>query len=54
VKLEFIKIGDKIYEIILPNNLEQGEYAFMPITESSGNSLTSYNTKVKISCFGID
>ena len=54
IKLEFKKIRKGIYEIILPNDLEPGEYAFMPISSGGSNSVTSLNSKVKISCFGID
>jgi len=54
VKLEFKKIRDGIFEIILPSDIQLGEYAFMPISSGGGNPLTAYNSKVKISCFGID
>ena len=49
VKLEFKKIQEEIYEIILPQNMEVGEYAFMPILFDSGNIM-----KQKIYCFGVD
>lgn len=54
VKLEFKKIGNGIFEIILPSDIQPGEYAFMPINSSNQNSLMSYDSKVKITCFGID
>lgn len=54
IKLEFKKISKGVFEIILPNDLQSGEYAFMPINGSGSNSVTSLNSKVKISCFGID
>jgi hypothetical protein len=52
LKLEFKKIRNDIYEIILPKDIQAGEYAFMPI--SSNSQVTPANTKVKLSCFGID
>jgi hypothetical protein len=54
VALEFTKISEGIYEIKLPTEIRPGEYAFMPIGDAGGNPLLNYNTKVKISCFGID
>lgn len=42
VAIEFKKIRDGIFEIILPSNMLPGEYAFMP----TGN--------LQLSCFGID
>ena len=50
VKLEFKKNREGIFEVILPSDIQPGEYAFMPIN----SSLTSNKTKFKISCFGID
>ena len=50
IKLDFKKVRDSIYEIILPANIQLGEYAFMPIVNSSH----SYKTTAKIYCFGID
>ena len=49
VKLEFKKIRDGIYEIILPSDIQSGEYGFIPSSVS-----TSTNSKIKIMCFGID
>ncbi|MCB9075005.1 MAG: hypothetical protein H6552_05660 [Chitinophagales bacterium] len=54
LELEFKKIRDGLFEIILPNNIEVGEYAFMPISKDSGNIFASYGSKAKITCFGID
>jgi hypothetical protein len=54
VPLDFKKIREGIYEIVLPSNIQAGEYAFRPINDGSGNQIGSYTTKVKISCFGID
>ena len=54
VPLDFKKIREGIYEIVLPSNIQAGEYAFRPINDGSGNPIGSYTTKVKISCFGID
>jgi hypothetical protein len=48
IKLEFNKLKDGIYEIVLPNNIQPGEYAFMPISGDINNG------KIKISCFGIN
>ena len=50
VKLEFKKNREGIFEVILPSDIQPGEYAFMPINRS----FTSSGIKVKISCFGID
>ncbi|MGB4776454.1 MAG: hypothetical protein WBP45_14855 [Daejeonella sp.] len=52
VKLEFKKVKDGIYEIILPESIEPGEYAFMQILAS--NDFAAYNAPIKLSCFGID
>jgi len=49
VKLEFRKIQDGLYEIILPASIAPSEYAFMPIADGKATS-----TGIKISCFGID
>jgi hypothetical protein len=57
VPLDFKKISEGIYEIVLPSNIQAGEYAFSPINDGGGNTLvplTTLTTKVKISCFGID
>lgn len=47
VKLEFKKISDGLYEIVLPA-MSSGEFAFMPV------KIGISDTKVKFSCFGID
>ena len=52
LKLEFKKIRKDIYEIILPKDVQPGEYAFMPIGNNS--QVTPANTKVKLTCFAID
>ncbi|MGB4776086.1 MAG: hypothetical protein WBP45_12985 [Daejeonella sp.] len=52
VKLEFKKVKDGIYEILLPESIEIGEYAFMQIISS--NDFAAYSTTIKLSCFGID
>ena len=54
IKLEFKKIRNGIFEVILPSDIQPGEYAFMPINSGGSNTLQTYNSKVKISCFGID
>ncbi len=51
VQLEFKKISKGIYEIIIEGDIEQGEYAFLPIVKTD-NSLTSTNS-IKANCFGI-
>jgi uncharacterized protein YxeA len=53
VPLDFKKISEGIYEIVLPSNIQAGEYAFSSINDGSANPLVK-TTKVKISCFGID
>lgn len=52
VKLEFKKVKDGIYQIILPESIEPGEYAFMQILAS--NDFATYSAPIKLSCFGID
>lgn len=52
VKLQFKKIRDGIFEILIPSTIESGEYAFMPMGDQN-ISITSV-TNIKISCFGID
>lgn len=52
VKLEFKKLREGLFEILLPRNLVAGEYAFMPMGDQN-ISLTSVSN-IKISCFGID
>ncbi len=47
------KIKGNIYEIIIDTELETGEYAIIPIQQSNGNPLLSYNSTQKIYCFGI-
>lgn len=47
VKLEFKKISDGLYEIVLPT-IAPGEYAFMPV------KIGVSDTKLKFSCFGVD
>jgi hypothetical protein len=53
IKLDFKKLEDNVYEVILPKDIEIGEYAFLPINASEGNALTSYRASVKITCFSI-
>lgn len=52
VNLQFKKIRDGIFEIIIPNTIASGEYAFMPMGDQN-ISITSV-ANIKISCFGID
>lgn len=46
INLEFKKIRDGIFEVILPSDIQPGEYAFIPMGAPA--------SKIKISCFGID
>ncbi len=53
LSFEIKKIRNNIYQLILPSNIEVGEYAFMPIINTSDlNSLLT--SSQKLSCFGID
>lgn len=51
VQLEFKKISKGVYEIIIEGDIQQGEYAFLPIVKTD-NSLSSTNS-IKANCFGI-
>lgn len=51
MQLDFKKIRKGLYEIIIEQSLEQGEYAFLPLFNNS-NSITSTNS-IKANCFGI-
>ncbi|MDX2282975.1 MAG: hypothetical protein NW241_02385 [Bacteroidia bacterium] len=50
VKLEFKRIREGVFEIMLPRTLPPGEYAFMPLSISTG----APPAKIMLSCFGID
>lgn len=50
--LSFIKLKDDLYQIVLPEDIEKGEYAFMPIN-SSASPFTA-GSKVRIACFAIE
>ncbi len=50
VTVTYKKIKDNLYEIILPDNIETGEYAFVP----NGTDEMSAGNKMKITCFGIE
>lgn len=50
IELRFQNIHDGIYEIILPDNIEPGEYAFIPNSGIQENN----SQKIKLTCFGID
>lgn len=52
LKLEFKKIKDNVYEILLPQNIASGEYAFIPIIK--GSIFLEVGKTTKLSCFGID
>ena len=49
IKVEFKKIRDGVYEVVLPADIAPGEYAIMPIADGK-----STPAGTKISCFGID
>jgi hypothetical protein len=49
--LQFRKVRDGLYEIVIPATIEPGEYAFMPMG-ASGSILSS--TTIKISCFSVE
>lgn len=49
VALDFKKIRDGLYEVIITGQIEPGEYAFMPIASDNSGA-----TKIKLTCFGID
>lgn len=51
VSLDFRKIKDGLFEIIIEQSLEAGEYAFMPIT--SGGAFGGGGSS-KITCFGVE
>lgn len=50
VAVTFKKIKENFYEILLPNDIQAGEYAFVP----NGTDAMSAGNKMKITCFGID
>jgi len=50
VEAEFRRIKDNIFEVILPKDIEPGEYGFIGV----GNSATQMGSRIKISCFGVD
>lgn len=49
IKMEFRKVRDGVYELVLPTGIAPGEYAIMPVSDGKTSSTTT-----KISCFGID
>lgn len=53
ITLEFKKLREGVYEIILPKGLPSGEYTFLPMA-SEGTGVLQTGHKVKITCFGID
>ena len=48
IPLEFKKIKNDIYQILVPDNLQSGEYGFMPIKTNKEA------TSIKITCFGVE
>ncbi|MFN8237702.1 MAG: DUF4377 domain-containing protein [Chitinophagales bacterium] len=53
VKIDFRKIKNELFEIILPSNLPIGEYAFLPTKESNNISLTS-PVSFEVTYFGVE
>jgi hypothetical protein len=54
VEIRFKKIEGGLFEIVLPSDLQPGEYAFTPVGTVSQTPFATSSTKTKISCFGID
>jgi hypothetical protein len=54
VSFSIKKTRDGVYEIVFDQGLEQGEYAFMPFSDTNTNPLLGGSTKTIITCFGID
>ena len=54
IQLDFVQIRDGLYEIIIPSNLEVGEYGFLPILEGNNSLFSgSSSSSTKINCFGV-
>lgn len=51
IDLEFKKIRDGLYEIIIDEELDVGEYGFLPIPTEAQSA--SFVNSVKINCFGV-
>jgi len=51
-KLKKIKLS--VYELEIDDNIDIGEYAIIPVIQSNGNSLMSYNSTQNIFCFTIE
>ena len=56
IKVTVNKVRDNIFEIVLPSDLEPGEYAFMPFDTQklNGSVGVGYSATVKLYCFAID
>ncbi len=52
ISLDFKKLEEGVYQIMLPENMEAGEYGFMPVI-NNGKSLLG-NSMVKINCFSVE
>lgn len=52
VQIAFEKIDKGLYQIKLPDNLDPGEYGFVPVVNNA-NPMTAMKTTVKVSCFSI-
>jgi hypothetical protein len=53
IDFELKKVSKNIYELIIDETIDFGEYAIIPASNSNGNSLLSYNSSQKIYCFSI-
>lgn len=53
IKIDFRKIKNELYEIILPPNLPVGEYAFLPTNESNNLNLSN-PVSFEVSFFGVE
>lgn len=52
VQIDFKKLADDVYEIIIVDLIGNGEYAFIPF--DTAESSRNMGSKVFINCFGID
>jgi hypothetical protein len=50
IAVDYKKLSDGIYEIILPETIEIGEYGFLP---TSVDAMQTGNT-MKVACFGVE
>jgi hypothetical protein len=52
IQIDFKKLGENFYEIIIEDPIGNGEYAFIPFDTGVGSK--NMMGKVFINCFGID